>query len=110
MFAQAYLFAKVEIGKRDDFDGKQKMLVGYLANLHLPAYESETTASSRGSSRPLSRLHKEFNEFQNKTLQKDEQIAFAVFAGDFNLCNISKCKIYIYFLVLIIFSISFFLF
>ena len=91
VFAQAYLFAKLDIGIFDEDSSKQKKLVGYLATLHLPAYESETTATSRDS-RPLATLHEEFNKFQTRTLQENEDVAFAVIAGDFNLCNISKCK------------------
>ena len=91
VFAQAYLFAKLDIGMFEEDSSKQKKLVGYLATLHLPAYESETTATSRDS-RPLETLHEEFNKFQTRTLQENEDVAFAVIAGDFNLCNISKCK------------------
>ena len=91
-FAQAYLFAKLDIGILDETSGKTRQVVGYLANLHLPAYENEKTASSRGAIRPLSRIHKEFKIFQKETLQANEEIGFAVFSGDFNLCNISKCK------------------
>ena len=92
VFAQGYLFAKLDIGVLEERSGKTRRIVGYLANLHLPAYESEQTASSRGVIRPLSRIHKEFEIFQKETLQKNEELGFAVFSGDFNLCNISKCK------------------
>ena len=91
IFAHAYIFAKLDMGIFEENSTKKKKLVGYLATMHLPAYESETTATSRGY-RPLSKLHEEFNAFQSRTLQENENVAFAVLAGDFNLCNISKCK------------------
>jgi hypothetical protein len=95
IFTNAYLFAKLDIGILEEVSGKSKVLVGYLATMHLPAYESETTALSRDS-RPLSTLHTEFNNFQKKTIQENEEIAFAILAGDFNLCNVSKCKCFYY--------------
>ena len=91
LFGNAYLFVKLDIGAMEDASGTTKAMVGYLATTHLPAYESETTATSR-ESRPLSKLHSEFNKFQKDTLNQNEELAFAVVAGDFNLCNICKCK------------------
>ena len=87
------MFAKLDIGVLEHSSGEEKRLVGYLATTHLPAYENEKTATSREST-PLSKLHSEFNNFQEETLNEDEEIAFSVVAGDFNLCNICKCKLY----------------
>ena len=78
LFTNAYVFAKLDIGNLEDASGQTKTLVGYLATMHLPAYESETTALSRDS-RPLSTLHTEFNKFQKETIQKDEEVAFAYY-------------------------------
>ena len=91
LFGNAYLFAKLDVGVLEHASGTAKTLVGYLATTHLPAYENESTATSRVS-RPLSKMHSEFNKFQQQTLKENEQIAFSVIAGDFNLCNICKCK------------------
>ena len=91
VFAQGYLFAKLDIGVLEERSGKTRRIVGYLANLHLPAYENEKTSTSRYCS-PLSKLHEDFNAFQCRTLRKDENVAFAVVLGDFNLCNICPCK------------------
>ena len=93
VFAHAYLFVKFDLGVMEHTPtSNEKKLVGYLATTHLPAYESEKTVKGR-TSRPLSLLHEEFNDFQQTTIQeKNESVAFAVIAGDFNLCNISKCK------------------
>lgn len=88
--SHAYVFVKVDLGSFEERGTNKTKLVGYLANVHLPAYENEATSNSRNS-RPLSRLHGEYNKFQNRTLKKAERVAFAVIAGDFNLCNISKC-------------------
>ena len=95
IFTNAYLFAKLDIGIFEDASGKSKSLVGYLGTMHLPAYESETTALSRDS-RPLSTLHSEFNKFQKKTIQDNEKVAFAILSGDFNLCNISNYNVNIF--------------
>ena len=92
VFCQGYLFAKLDIGALKEASGKTRKMVGYLASLHLPAYENEKTSSSRGAIRPLSRIHKEFETFQKETVKTNEEIGFAVISGDFNLCNISKCK------------------
>ena len=78
---QAYVFVKVDLSS---FEPGTNKLVGYIANTHLPAYANENISS-------LSRLHDEYNKFQRRTRMKDEVVAFAVVAGDFNLCNISKC-------------------
>ena len=83
------------MGILEEASGKSKALVGYLATMHLPAYESETTALSRDS-RPLSTVHTEFNKFQKETTQEHEEIAFAILSGDFNLCNISRCKCFLF--------------
>ena len=91
LFGNAYLFAKLDLGVLENASGQAKTLVGYLATTHLPAYESEATATSR-ESRPLSKLHTDFNKFQQETLKENDEIAFSVIAGDFNLCNICKCK------------------
>ena len=84
VFTHAYVFLKVDLSSVDPGNAK---LVGYIANTHLPSYESE---NSRNIS-PLSKLHDEYNKFQKRTKMKDEVVAFAIIAGDFNLCNISKC-------------------
>ena len=93
LFAYAYLFVKFDLGVMEQTPtSNHKKLVGYLATTHLPAYETEKAANSR-TTRPLSLLHEKFNDFQKTTLrEEDESVAFAVIAGDFNLCNISKCK------------------
>ena len=101
LFGNAYLFAKLDIGVLEQSSGEEKSLVGYLATTHLPAYENEKTATSREST-PLSKLHSEFNKFQKETLNENEEVAFSVVAGDFNLCNICKCKLYFTFCLLIV--------
>ena len=91
IFAHAYLLVKLDLGIFGENSADEKKLVGYLATTHLPAYENEKTSTSRHC-RPLSKLHEDFNAFQCRTLRKDENVAFAVVLGDFNLCNICKCK------------------
>ena len=90
VFSHAFVFVKFDLNSLTTDNKSETNLVGYLANVHLPAYENEETSNSR-TGRPLSRLHQEFNTFQKSTIKKDEEVAFAVIAGDFNLCNISQC-------------------
>ena len=87
VFTHAYVFVKFDLSSLNNDKKNGKKLVGYLANTHLPSYEDENSRKVR----PLSQLHKEYNDFQRSTLNEDEEVAFAVVSGDFNLCNISKC-------------------
>ena len=87
VFTHAYIFVKFDLSSKKGGNVNGRKLVGYLANTHLPSYEDENSRKIR----PLTELHKEYNEFQRSTLKENEDVAFAVVAGDFNLCNISKC-------------------
>ena len=91
IWGNAYLLVKFDLGIFEENSSNAKNLVGYLATTHLPAYENEKTSTSRYCS-PLSKMHEDFNAFQCRTLRKDENVAFAVVLGDFNLCNICPCK------------------
>ena len=90
IFAHACVFVKLDLSSLNKSSSNDSQLVGYLANVHLPAYENEKTSRSRNTT-PLSRLHNEFVKFQMKTIRKNEDCAFSVITGDFNLCNVSPC-------------------
>ena len=64
-------------------NGNQK--VGYLANLHMMAYQGKENLVGRA----MTEVQAEFNVFRKRNEKPGEKTAFAVISGDFNIDNIS---------------------
>ena len=83
LLAQGMIAAKINLGT----NGTEHK-VGYVCNVHLPAYEKAGECRSQS---PLSQLRSFFAKFRNESSRQNEAVQFAVMCGDFNLCNVSPC-------------------